>query len=88
MLFLVQWRIAPEHRDKANNRFKETGGPPPKGVKMLGRWHLATGGEGLLICEADDAIALGKWTNQWTDVLRFRVSPVNNDEGVMEVLSS
>ena len=55
---------------------------------MLGRWHLAAGGEGLLVCEVDDAIALGKWTLQWSDVLRFRISPVNNDEGVMEVLSS
>ena len=88
MLFLVQWTIQPEHRNAANNRFRETGGPPPEGVEMLGRWHLAAGGGGALICKTDDPVALGKWTQQWSDLLRFQVSPVNDDEGVTEVLAA
>ena len=85
MLFSVQWKINPENRNAANNRFKETGAPAPDGVKMLGRWHFAGGLDGMLICETDDTVALGKWTQQWTDVLRFRVAPVNTDEGVAEI---
>ena len=86
MLFCVQWRIMPETRDAAQARFQETGGPPPDGVKMLGRWHFAAGLEGLAICEAESAVALGKWTQQWSDVLKFRISPVNDDQGVITVL--
>jgi len=86
MQFLVQWTIKPDHRDRAQTRFKETGGMPPASVKMLGRWHLAAGLEGFLVCEADDAIALGKWTQGWTDVLTFRVTPVYDDAGALEVM--
>ena len=86
MLFVVEWKFRPEHRDAANNRFKETGGPPPEGVRMIGRWHYASGRRGLLVCETDNAVALGKWTQDWTDYLDFRIQPVNDDEGVTEVL--
>jgi len=86
MLFVIQWTIAPECRDAANARFKETGGMPPAGVEMLGRWHFAAGGEGLLVCKADSGVALGKWMLDWSDLMRFRVSPVNDDADVTEVL--
>ena len=86
MLFVVHWEFAPENRDAANARFKETGGMPPEGVKMLGRWHFAEGGEGLCVCETDDAVLLGKWAQDWSDLLSFRIVPVNDDEGVLKVL--
>jgi hypothetical protein len=88
MLFVVEWKFRPEFRDAANNRFKETGGPPPEGIEMIGRWHYAAGRQGLLVCKTDDAVALGKWTQNWTDHLDFRIHPVNDDEGVMEVLTA
>lgn len=88
MLFVVSWKFRTDYRDAANNRFKETGGMPPEGVHMIGRWHYASGRQGLLVCETDDAIALGKWTQNWTDFLDFEIHPVNDDAGVTEVLSS
>jgi hypothetical protein len=87
MLFVVHWTIAPDHRDAAQARFKETGGMPPDGVKMIGRWHSAAGGEGLCVAETDDAVLLGLWTQDWSDLLSFEIIPVNDDEGVMKVLS-
>jgi len=87
MLFLVEWKYKPEHRDAVNKRFKETGGPPPAGIEMIGRWHYASGRQGMLICKTDSAVALGKWTLDWTDFLDFQIHPVNDDEGVIEVLS-
>lgn len=32
------WKPEIKARDEAINRFKKTGGQPPKGVKLLGRW--------------------------------------------------
>ena len=86
MLLVVQWSFEPENRDAANARFKETGAPPPDGVKMLGRWHSAEGGEGVLVCECDDAVSLGKWLQEWSDLLSFRVMPVYDDAGAAEVI--
>ena len=88
MLFAVEWKYRPEGRDEVNKRFKETGAPPPEGINMIGRWHYASGRQGMLICETDNAIALGKWTQSWTDFLDFQIHPVNDDAGVTEVLSS
>ena len=86
MLFVVHWTIPSDRRDAAQARFKETGGMPPDGVKMIGRWHAAAGGEGLCVCETDDAILLGKWTQDWSDLLSFELIPVNDDEGVLKVI--
>ena len=88
MLFVVHWEFPSEIRDAANGRFKETGGMPPEGVKMLGRWHFSEGGEGMAVCEADDAVALGIWVHAWSDLLTFRIVPVTDDEGVMKILNS
>ncbi len=37
------------------------------GVKLIGRWHEA-GSNGFMVIEADDAVSLGKYSNQWTDL--------------------
>lgn len=86
MQFLLSWDIAEDNRDAAVARFVETGALPPEGVTMLHRWHLAEGREGFAIAEADDAVAIGKWTNQWTDLLTFRIVPIVDDEGFKKVL--
>ena len=86
MQFFVSWTIKPEHRDAATARFVETGGLPPAGVKMVGRWHFAEGREGLAIAESDDAVAIGKWTYAWFDLLSFRIVPIVDDEGFKVVL--
>ena len=87
MQFVVHYSITPELRDVAQTRFTETGAPPPSGVTMTGRWHCVHGREGFLVCEADDAIALATWIQQWSDLLTFRVLPVVEDQTMAQVIS-
>jgi hypothetical protein len=86
MLFMVSYSLRPDVRDITQNRFKTTGGLPGAGVKMLGRWHAVGGNRGYTLAESSDGIALGKWLQDWTDLLEFDVVPVNTDEDVMQVL--
>ena len=87
MLFMVQWTFSPEHRDATQARFKAEGAPPPEGVRMLGRWHTVGGGGGVLICESTDPVAIGKWMQQWSDLLTFEIAPVVDDAGVGTIIS-
>jgi hypothetical protein len=53
---------------------------------MQGRWHSAAGHSGFMIAESSDAIAISKWTQSWTDLLVFDITPVLTDEEVAEVI--
>ncbi len=86
MTFVVHWVFDPENRNQAQDRFKQTGAPPPEGVTMHSRWHAASGLEGWAVCESDDPVALCKWTQDWTDLLDFQVTPVINDEQIAQVI--
>ncbi len=86
MRFLVSWEMSPDCRDAANERFVATGALPPAGVTMESRWHCAEGLRGGMLCETDDAAALAAWTNQWTDLLIFEMTPVISDEQLAAVL--
>ena len=88
MLFVIQYTIAPEHRNAAQARFQETGGPPPEGAKMLGRWHRIGGLGGFVLAESSNPVAIGKWTQKWSDLLKFEVIPVVNDEEILKVMGS
>jgi hypothetical protein len=86
MLFIVRWEISQTARKAAIERFLKTGGAPPAGVKMLGRWHSADGEFGFAIAETDDVKAMAKWSMAWNDLLPMDVRPALNDEGMAAVL--
>ncbi len=86
MLFHITYQFGPAARNTAQQRFKETGGMPGEGVTMIGRWHMAAGLKGYLIAESANAVAIGKWMQDWTDILTFEVTPVVDDEGVTEII--
>lgn len=86
MQFLVTYKISPGTRDVAQQRFKSTGGPPPAGVTMVGRWHCVDGSGGAVVAETNDATALARWIQEWTDVITFDVRPVLNDEQMAGVI--
>ncbi len=86
MQFMITYSFGPEVRNEAQARFKKTGGLPGEGVKMLGRWHSIGGHTGFLLAESSDGVAIGKWMQEWTDLLEFDVIPVNDDADVMKVL--
>jgi len=84
MKFMVTWSITPEQQKEATSRFLETGGQPPSGVQMLGRWHAP--GIGFVLAETTDAKALHEWTSRWLDLLKFVVTPVIEDDEAAEVM--
>jgi hypothetical protein len=87
MLFITHYRILPGNRDTAIARFAKTGGQPPKGVKMLGRWHDVADGTGFTVSEADDASAIARWSLEWSDLMEMDVRPALNDEQLGAVLA-
>ena len=57
MKYIVSWTLPQGTFNAAVARFLETGGAPPQGVKLLGRWH-GMSGAGFAITESDDAKAM------------------------------
>jgi hypothetical protein len=88
MTFMTTYKISPAHRNAAQQRFKQGGGLPPQGVKMIGRRHKTDGSGGFALCETDDAVALAKWTQDWSDLLEFEIFPVLDDNQIGIVLGA
>ncbi len=78
MKYISSWRIPPSSIDAAIEKFLATGGVPPEGVKMLGRWH-GMNGQGFAISESNDAKALYQWYAQWSNVMEITVTPCVED---------
>jgi len=87
MRFISSWTVPPGTFNVAIARFLETGGAPPKGVKMIGRWH-GMSGQGFAVYESDDPKAMFTWQVQWADVLALTVTPCLEDAEAGEVLAS
>jgi hypothetical protein len=88
MKFMLTFTIKPEAkgRDEAIARFKKTGGQPPKGAKLLGRWTAADFSGGFDLLESDDAKALTEFALMWSDLMELRFVPVVEDADLGEVL--
>jgi hypothetical protein len=87
MKYLVTWTLPQGTYNAATSRFLETGGAPPAGVQLLGRWH-GMSGQGVLIAESDDAKAIYRFQAQWADLLPMAVTPCLEDADAGEVLAS
>jgi hypothetical protein len=83
---MATYEITAENRNACQERFLETGGLPPEGVKMLGRWHNLANLKGFILSETDYPISLGKWFQNWTDIVSFEISPVTNDEETAAII--
>jgi hypothetical protein len=88
MKFMMTYNIYNESWDKAVSRFLETGGLPPEGLKLVGRWHSAAGRNGFLLLEGDDVSAIYHYAAQWHDFCDLVVTPVLEDEAAAAVLAS
>ncbi|BAV74772.1 DUF3303 domain-containing protein [Pseudomonas chlororaphis] len=88
MLFIVSWSISPERRNSAIERFLKTGGAPPAGVSMLGRWHAVGGMTGFGVAQTDDLTLMQKWVLEWSDLLRMEVHPALTDEQAAPLLAA
>ena len=86
MKFMSTYTIRPEHRNEAIKRFLEGGGQPPAGIKLIGRWHSPNNRTGYSLVEADDAVAMAKWSHQWSDLLTIETSVVIDDQEFLKVI--
>jgi hypothetical protein len=87
MLFMSLWRIRPGQRDEAIHRFAKTGGVPPAGVKLLGRWSDVSASSGCNIFECDDASLVAQAALEWNDIMEITTAPALTDEQLAKVLS-
>jgi hypothetical protein len=88
MLFIVSWSISSERRNSAIERFLKTGGAPPAGVKMLGRWHAVGRMTGFGVAEASDVTLIQKWVLDWSDLMSMDVHPALTDEQLAPLLAA
>ena len=87
MKFIVKYKIPKGAVLDAEQRFLKTGGAPPQGVKMIGRWHGMSGG-GVLIAETNDAEGSFSWLHYWNDLLEFETTPCVEDAEAGEVMAA
>jgi hypothetical protein len=87
MKYIVSWALPQATFSAAVARFLETGGAPPKGVELVGRWH-GMSGQGFAITESNDAKAMYQYQAQWADVIAMSVTPCLEDADAGAVLAS
>jgi uncharacterized protein DUF3303 len=84
-MLIFSWKPAIEARDHAIARFKTTGGQPPEGVQLLGRWTRADFNGGYALLETDNTTALADFAMMWSDIMELTIVPVLNDNELAQV---
>ena len=88
MKFMLIFTIPSDkaQRDEAIARFKKTGGQPPQGAKLLGRWTQLDMRQVYVLLESDDPKALAGYAVDWSDLLGVHAAPVMEDTQLSDVL--
>lgn len=88
MKFMLTFCIKPDAatRDEAIARFQKTGGIPPKGANLLGRWTRADFSGGFDLLESDDPKSLTEFALTWSDLMKMNIIPVVDDQELLEVI--
>ena len=85
-MLTFSWKPDIKARDEAIARFRKSGGLPPAGVKLLGRWMRADFNGGFDLLESDDSQALAEFALMWSDLMDLTIVPVLEDQQLSEVL--
>ena len=88
MKFMLTFSWKPDAKTRAEgiDRFLKTGGKPPKGATLLGRWTRADFSGGYDLLESDDPQALAEFALMWSDLMQLEIFPVLEDEQMAEML--
>lgn len=88
MKFLMTFSCRPDARTREEGiaRFRRTGGQPPKGAELLGRWTRADLSGGFDLLESNDPKALAEFSLMWSDLMELTIVPVLEDRQLGEVL--
>lgn len=87
MKFMLTFTMKPETRDTAIGRFLKTGGRPPKGATLRGRWTRADLNGGYVLLESDDPTAVTEFALAWSDLTDLAVVPVVEDQELTQVFT-
>jgi hypothetical protein len=80
MTFMITFSLPIDTIEERTSRFLETGGPPPAGVEMVGRWHAVSAARGWVLAKTNDSKALFRWIRSWADLMEFEIEPVLDDQ--------
>ena len=90
MKFMLTFSWTPDANARAEGigRFQKTGGLPPPGVKLLGRWTQADLSGGFDLLETDDPGKLTEFSYMWSDLMDLKITPVLDDRELGGALKS
>jgi Protein of unknown function (DUF3303) len=86
MKCILTCTLSSETRDAAMARFFETGGQPPLGVRLLGRWTPLDLCGGFVLLKSEGPQAVTAFAYAWNDVVELTTAPVLEDEDLADVL--
>jgi hypothetical protein len=86
MLYLVHWKIEPEHRDANFGHWKEKGSEVPSGITLSGPWYSLSQQDGWAVAETDDPTDVAKWLHAWSDLNEMEITPVVDDEAMGDII--
>ena len=81
----VQWSLPHDSFRPAVQRFLKTGGVPPAGVTLIGRWH-GMNGKGCAVVESSDPQALFAYIAEWMEFIDIEATPLVEDAEAAAVL--
>jgi hypothetical protein len=90
MKFIMTFNWTPNAQKRAEGiaRFQKTGGLPPEGVRLLGRWTKADLSGGFDILETEDSKKLIEFAYMWGDLMDLSVFSVLEDNKLSEALQN
>ena len=87
MKFIVSWSLPQATYHGSQEKFLKTGGMPPAGVNLIGRWH-GMSGKGFAVVETSDPKALYAWFAEWTEFLPIETTPCLEDADAGAVMAA
>jgi hypothetical protein len=88
MKFMLTFNLNQENRNTAISRFLETGGMPPRGATLVGRWTRQDLAGGFVLIESNDPKAVARFAHDWSDVCDLSLSPIIEDTDLVDVLKA
>lgn len=86
MKYLVQWSLPQATFRQAVERFLKTGGVPPAGVTLIGRWH-GMNRQGCAVVETADPVVLFAYLAEWQEFIPIEATPLLEDAEVAGALA-
>jgi hypothetical protein len=87
MKYMLTWSAPTPTYATAINKFVSTGGNPPSGVKLLGRYHALSGSaSGFILAESSDPKGIYAWSAEWAHLIDLQIVPVIEDAEAAPIL--